>query len=37
MLGADSSLTAAFMEMGLDELSVEPSYILQLRSRIAEI
>lgn len=37
MLGADSGLTAAFMEMGLDELSVEPSYILQLRSRIAEI
>jgi phosphotransferase system enzyme I (PtsI) len=37
MLGADSDLTAAFMEMDLDELSVEPSYILQLRSRIAEI
>ncbi|MDR1470240.1 MAG: phosphoenolpyruvate--protein phosphotransferase [Spirochaetaceae bacterium] len=36
MLGADVSLTAAFMEMDLDELSVEPSYILQLRSRIAE-
>jgi phosphotransferase system enzyme I (PtsI) len=37
MLGADSGLTEAFMEMGLDELSVEPSYILQLRSRIAGI
>jgi phosphotransferase system enzyme I (PtsI) len=36
MLGADSELTAAFMEMGLDELSVEPSYILKLRSHIAE-
>jgi phosphotransferase system enzyme I (PtsI) len=36
MLGADSKLTAAFMEMGLDELSVEPSYILKLRSHIAE-
>jgi phosphotransferase system enzyme I (PtsI) len=37
MLGADSELTATFMEMGLDELSVEPSYILKLRSRIAEV
>jgi phosphotransferase system enzyme I (PtsI) len=36
MLGADSGLTATFMEMGIDELSVEPSYILQLRSHIAE-
>jgi phosphoenolpyruvate-protein kinase (PTS system EI component) len=37
MLGADSDLTAAFMEMGLDELSVEPSYILKLRRLIATV
>ncbi|MDR2446597.1 MAG: phosphoenolpyruvate--protein phosphotransferase [Treponema sp.] len=35
-LGADFSLTKSFVEMGLDELSVEPSYILKLRSIIAE-
>ncbi|MDR2417816.1 MAG: phosphoenolpyruvate--protein phosphotransferase [Treponema sp.] len=37
MLGADPDLTKTFIEMGLDELSVEPSYILSLRRRIAEI
>ena len=37
MLGADPELTKTFVEMGLDELSVEPSYILNLRRRIAEI
>jgi phosphotransferase system enzyme I (PtsI) len=37
MLGADPDLTQTFVEMGLDELSVEPSYILGLRRRIAEI
>jgi phosphotransferase system enzyme I (PtsI) len=36
-LGADLSLTKTFVDMGLDELSVEPSYILKLRSRIAEM
>jgi phosphotransferase system enzyme I (PtsI) len=36
MLGADLSLTKTFVDMGLDEFSVEPSYILKLRSRIAE-
>jgi phosphotransferase system enzyme I (PtsI) len=35
-LGADLSVTKQFVEMGLDELSVEPSYILKLRSVIAE-
>ncbi|MDR0376525.1 MAG: phosphoenolpyruvate--protein phosphotransferase [Spirochaetaceae bacterium] len=35
MLGADKTLTAAFLEMGLDELSVEPSYVLPLRACIA--
>jgi phosphotransferase system enzyme I (PtsI) len=36
MLGADPALTQTFIDMGLDELSVEPSFILKLRSRIAE-
>ncbi|MDR1249459.1 MAG: phosphoenolpyruvate--protein phosphotransferase [Treponema sp.] len=36
MLGADLSLTKIFVDMGMDEFSVEPSYILKLRSRIAE-
>jgi phosphotransferase system enzyme I (PtsI) len=35
-LGADLTLTKDFVEMGLDELSVEPSCILKLRSLIAE-
>jgi phosphotransferase system enzyme I (PtsI) len=35
-LGSDFSLTKSFVEMGMDELSVEPSYILKLRSIIAE-
>lgn len=36
-LGADSALTEMFIRIGLDELSVEPSYILKLRRRIAEV
>ncbi|MDR2658610.1 MAG: phosphoenolpyruvate--protein phosphotransferase [Spirochaetaceae bacterium] len=36
-LGAESDLTQEFMNMGVDELSVEPSSILSLRSRIAEM
>jgi phosphotransferase system enzyme I (PtsI) len=36
-LGADPAMTRAFVEMGLDELSVEPSGILKLRGNIAEI
>jgi phosphotransferase system enzyme I (PtsI) len=35
MLGADSELTQTFLDMGVDELSVEPSYILKLRSNIS--
>jgi phosphotransferase system enzyme I (PtsI) len=35
-LGADTALTKTFVEMGIDELSVEPSRILKLRSIIAE-
>ncbi|MDR0707532.1 MAG: phosphoenolpyruvate--protein phosphotransferase [Treponema sp.] len=34
-LGADLALTKTFVEMGVDELSVEPSCILKLRSVIA--
>ena len=36
-LGADDSLTGAFIKMGVDELSVELSCILSLRSVIAEL
>jgi phosphotransferase system enzyme I (PtsI) len=35
-LGGDYSLTKTFVEMEMDELSVEPSRILKLRSIIAE-
>ncbi|MDR0558039.1 MAG: hypothetical protein LBG43_09310 [Treponema sp.] len=35
-LGSDFTLTKEFVAMGLDELSVEPSLILKLRSTIAE-
>jgi phosphotransferase system enzyme I (PtsI) len=37
MLGADPALTQVFLDMGVDELSVEPGYILGLRGRIAKI
>ncbi|MBQ8849193.1 MAG: phosphoenolpyruvate--protein phosphotransferase [Clostridia bacterium] len=33
-LGADIELTEKFLEMGIDELSVSPSYILPLRDKI---
>ena len=33
-LGADTSLTEEFLRMGVDELSVSPSYILPLRDQI---
>jgi phosphotransferase system enzyme I (PtsI) len=36
-LGADMTLTKTFIEMGIDELSVEPSVILKLRKTIVEI
>ena len=35
-LAADTSLTKTFIEIGLDELSVEPSCILKLRKLITE-
>ncbi len=36
-LAADESLTETFLNMGLDELSVSPSYILNLRDKIRQI
>jgi phosphotransferase system enzyme I (PtsI) len=36
-LAADLTLTKTFIEMGIDELSVEPSRILPLRSIISEL
>lgn len=36
-LGADLELTEEFVKMGIDELSVSPSMILQLRRRIREL
>lgn len=36
-LGADPLLTEAFVEMGVDELSVAPSEILRLRRKIRQI
>jgi phosphotransferase system enzyme I (PtsI) len=35
-LGADLRLTETFVDMGVDELSVEPSVILKIRAKIAE-
>lgn len=35
-LGADLSLTRTFIEMGIDELSVSPSFVLPVRKNIRE-
>lgn len=35
-LGADTSLTRTFLEMGIDELSVSPAFILPIRKIIRE-
>lgn len=35
-LGADITLTDIFVEMGIDELSVSPSFILPIRKKICE-
>ncbi len=35
-LGADMELTAKFVQMGIDELSVSPGYTLELRKKIRE-
>ena len=36
-LASDTSLTRAFVDMGVDELSVSPTYVLELRKAIREI
>lgn len=36
-LAADTSLTERFLRMGIDELSVSPSYVLKLRQTVREI
>ncbi len=36
-LAADDTLTETFLDMGLDELSVSPVYILQLREKIRSL
>lgn len=36
-LGADMTLTKAFLEMGIDELSVSPAFILPIRKLIREL
>ncbi|MCB6414038.1 phosphoenolpyruvate--protein phosphotransferase [Faecalimonas umbilicata] len=36
-LGADTTLTRTFIEMGIDELSVSPSFILPIRKIIREM
>ena len=36
-LGADTALTEQFLRMGIDELSVSPSYILPLRERVRSL
>ena len=36
-LGADTSLTETFVKMGIDELSVSPSSVLPVRSRVIEM
>lgn len=35
-LGADTTLTETFLKMGLDELSVSPSFILPVRKKVRE-
>ena len=35
-LGADTSLTQSFIDMGIDELSVSPGCILTVRKAIRE-
>lgn len=36
-LGSDTALTRRFIEMGIDELSVSPAYILTIRNLIREL
>ena len=36
-LAGDLTLTERFIDMGIDELSVSPTYVLPLRKRVREI
>lgn len=36
-LAADTSLTESFLRMGIDELSVSPSFVLKVRDRVRKI
>ena len=36
-LGADTELTEQFVKMGVDELSVSPGYVLQVRKAIRDL
>lgn len=36
-LGADTTLTERFVRMGIDELSISPSMVLGVRSKICEM
>ena len=36
-LGADTELTEAFLRMGIDELSVSPSFVLKVRNTVRNI
>ncbi|MEG2677674.1 MAG: putative PEP-binding protein, partial [Oscillospiraceae bacterium] len=36
-LGADTALTKRFLEMGIDELSVSPSKVLEVRNMVRHI
>lgn len=36
-LGADLELTETFLRMGVDELSVSPTFVLPVRNRVREL
>ena len=36
-LAADTTLTETFVEMGIDELSVSPSFVLEVRDTVRKI
>ena len=36
-LGADTSLTETFLRMGIDELSVSPSFVLEVRKTVRDL
>jgi phosphotransferase system enzyme I (PtsI) len=36
-LGADTTLTEAFLRMGIDELSVSPTFVLKVRDAVRNI